>query len=645
MTTVAARNGTFSLRAFRGDAKTLLAFNFATKAATRNLAGFTIKATPKGTKGYYLFNELRYENPADHAQVAGESPKASINAPIHKFRWVHVPGQTHQGLSPRMGDYTYTVTPRFYDDNNSLMPLDPKLSASVTIEVNNFSKGNLTLGFARGYTQSQAFVNHFTKDAKLMPDNRKLVYDTSAVAGKSPEGVPFTYADAYQWLGFTARARIFELLDAVKANKNLVLDVFAYDLNEPDLVQRLLTLGRQKRVRIILDNASLHHRGKPKKTATSAKKKKSGKSKGAPPLEDDFEKAFVKAAGPNRMLRGHFGRFAHDKVFIVSRKGKNKNSPIKVMTGSTNFSVTGIYVNSNHILIYDDPKVAGWYADVFQKTWDTGIKKAAFAKSNWANNAFTAKGSGTPKTVITFSPHDEAHATQYLDTIVNRIQQETKRAQGSVLFAVMTISAPKKKPAATKKKTKPKAKGTAKNPVYDALRSLHSNAEVFSFGISDSPGGTYLYPLGKKTGVLVSGKPSKTNLPPPFNQVPNIAGFGHQIHHKFVICGFRGPDPVVFCGSSNLAWMGEQVNGDNLLAVYDDDVVTAFAIEALLLVDHFNFLDSTAKGPKGKPTKKMPAVKQQAADQAGWFIRPTDKWAGKYYDPKDLHCVDRQLFA
>jgi hypothetical protein len=99
-----------------------------------------------------------------------------------------------------------------------------------------------------------------------------------------------------------------------------------------------------------------------------------------------------------------------------------------------------------------------------------------------------------------------------------------------------------------------------------------------------------LYPVGKTTGVLVTGKPVNTQLPPPFDQVRNIGGVGHQIHHKFVVCGFNGPDPVVYCGSSNLALGGEQQNGDNLLAIHDGDVATVFALEALALVDHFNTL-------------------------------------------------------
>ena len=401
--------------------------------------------------------------------------------------------------------------------------------------------------------------------------------------------------------------------------------MFAYDLNEPDLVDLLLKLGKQGRIRIILDDAALHHQGTTKPKTSSGATKKSTKPK-KPPLEDDFEKAFDKAAGKNSLLiRGKFGRYAHDKVLIVYEKGAKTNTPVKVLTGSTNFSVTGIYVNSNHVLVYDDPQVAGWYAGVFQEAWNDKVSQKAFVKTDWSNTTFKTNDKDTPKTEIAFSPHDEKHASDVLGVIVDRIKEEGKKSdEGSVLFAVMTI-----------------AGGKTENPVYDALRDLHSDQKVFSFGISDSPGGTFLYPLGKKTGVLVTGKPVNTRLPPPFNQIPNIIGLGHQIHHKFVVCGFRGDDPVVFCGSSNLALGGEQANGDNLLAVYDGDVATVFAIEALLLVDHFNFLDSTAQGAKSKKQ----ASKKQAAADAGWFLSTTDAWVAKYFDPNDLHSVDRKLFG
>src|SRR6185295_17567213 len=104
------------------------------------------------------------------------------------------------------------------------------LSASVTITVDEFSKGNLELGFTRGYTQSQAFNNHFGHDALIQPKDGKLLFDTSAQSGQNAAGVKFTFKDEYDWLGFTAREKIFALLDDVLKNTSLVVDVFAYDL-------------------------------------------------------------------------------------------------------------------------------------------------------------------------------------------------------------------------------------------------------------------------------------------------------------------------------------------------------------------------------------------------------------------------------
>ena len=112
------------------------------------------------------------------------------------------------------------------------------------------------------------------------------------------------------------------------------------------------------------------------------------------------------------------------------------------------------------------------------------------------------------------------------------------------------------------------------------------------------------------------------------------------MHHKFVVCGFNGQEPVVYCGSSNLALAGEGVNGDNLLAIHDGDVATAFAIEAVALVDHFEFLDRSST-----PMAKKTASKPEAAIKAGWFLSTSDKWVVPYYDDNDLRSVDRQLFA
>ncbi len=595
MAYVSGSKNSLKIKAYIGDNKTLLAFNFSVPAGAKNLAGFTIRCQPPGQPAYYLFNELQFEDPSKHAQVAAEKPNSTLNAPIQKYRWTHVPGSNHQGLDPAVGNYIYTVTPRYFDANHSMQPLDASLSAAVTVPVGPFKKGALSLGFTRGYMQSEAFAHHFGLNVQLQPAGKPLLYDTTQQAGTNPAGQTFTFEDEYVWMGSTARTQVMTLLKNVLGDATLHLDVFAYDLTDPKVMNALLELGKQGRVRIILDNATLH---------LTQKDPKTGKTVVSP--EDQFTDLFNKQAkAPAAVVRGCFARYSHDKIFIVSKNG----NAMQVMTGSTNWSVTGFYVNANHILFFNDATVAGEYAKIFAQSWQilsktkTPSKAAAnaFSGTALATQPFIVQSASVPKTIINFSPHTTADVNKVLGSISARITKETSvpNNKGNVLFAVMQLTG-------------------SQSPVYSTLSNLHSQQSVFSYGISDAPQGTFLYAPGAKTGVMVTGKPGKTTLPPPFDQVPSPPG--HEIHDKFVVCGLNGSDPVVYCGSSNLATGGEAENGDNLLEIHDADVATAFAIEALLLVDHYNFLDRMAN-PKTPAQKKAagtrPPVAKAAAARAG----------------------------
>jgi PLD-like domain len=495
-----------------------------------------------------------------------------------------VPGIFPQTDAVFMGKYTYTVTPRYFK-NNKLEPLDAALSVSVEIEVAPFVKKDLAVGFTRGFVQSQAFTDHFGNKALFKPANKELLFDTSKTAGKNKDG-NYSFADEYKWCGFTAREKIFALLDEVVKNKNLMLDVFAYDLSEPDIMKAFLQLAKEGRIRIILDNATLHH------------------STANPQDEDLFESEFKKIAKSHAAIqRGKFLRFAHDKVMIVY----DKQTPLKVLTGSTNFSITGLYVNANHILIFNSATVAAMYAAVFNESWNDKVS-AKFKQSKWANKlqAFTANG--IPKMNISFSPHDDPFALSNLTEIANRVSGKNS----AVFFAVMALA-------------------NATGPVLPALQNIHKSPDVFSYGISDEPGGIFLYKPNTPEGVLVTGKSAKTQLPPPFNKETNI-GLTHQIHHKFIVCDFNGKNPVVWCGSSNLALGGEQENGDNLIAIYDADIATVFTIEAVALVDHFHFRNKFS----GTPASPVPKPFTLKADAS---------WVPRYFDKTDLYFRDRVLFG
>ena len=518
-----------------------------------------------------------------------------------------MPGSIHQGLKPFYGPYTYVVTPRYFDLNDTLLPIDSALSTPVEVDVEPFTKDALALRFTRGFVQSQGFINHFGSKAVITPDNADLLFDTSQPAGTNAAGHTSTYAEEYEWLGFTARQTVFDLLSEVEGDQTLRLEMFAYDLDEPDILKSLLALAGQGRVRIILDSATLHH----------------STAKPNPKPEDQFEELFRKAAKLGADIkRGHFQGYAHDKVMIVS----DGQGPRTVLTGSTNFSVTGFYVNSNHVLRFDDRDLAATYLELFETVWQADVHLAAYLRTTFSTETLSVDRADLPQMEITFAPHSETFATDILQAIADRIAQEAQTGPpaGSVLFAMMQTSG-------------------GSSPVWDALNALHKNTTGFSYGISDQPDGIALYTPGSTTGVIVTGKPARTRLPPPFSEVPSI-GPGHQIHHKFVVCGLQSDDPVVFCGSSNLALGGEQHNGDNLLEIHDRETVMAFAIEALALVDHFQFLNRAA-GDATKQPRRTPALKTEAAVAAGWFLGTTDRWAKSYYDRNDLHCVDRELFG
>eukprot|EP01133_Synstelium_polycarpum_P010510 gene10510-12232_t len=588
------------VKILNGDAKALLAFNLDEKD-TKDLAGFTILCQPGNSEPYYLFNKLQFADPSLHAQVATEPAASTINAPIQKFRWLHVPGNIHQKDKVFYGDYTYTVTPRYFN-KGQLLPIDRNLSVTISTQILKFAKGNIELGFTRGFTQSQAFIKHFGPNSTFRPKKAGLLFDTSAQAGINTEGVAYSFQDEYIWSGFTAREKIFDLVNEVLQDESLFLDVFAYDLNEPDLMSSFLQLAKEGRIRFILDDAALHH--------------DPAKPKPEDQFEVQFRKVDVKPGGVNAIQRGNFKRYQHHKVMVVS-KGAGREA-VKVLSGSTNFSVTGMYVNSNHIILFKDQAIVALYQQLFNTVWAQKVQISPFMDSVLSQKEYPLH-SGDISLFFTFAPHNDQNALANLNKIVSRVNAE----QSSVFFAVMG--------------TDP----TTTGPVAPALINLHKRTDIFSAGITDSSNSLTYYKASSNTGIRVTGKPGNTLLPPPFDKELSIS-FGHQVHHKFIVCGFNTPNAVVWLGSSNLALGGEMENGDNLIEIRDKDIATVFALEAIALVDHFQFRNRHAAPKK---TASDPVESLSKSKLAAYNLYTDNKWAKSYYKDGDLHKMDRELFA
>src|SRR5258708_26799877 len=134
---------------------------------------------------------------------------------------------------------------------------------------------------------------------------------------------------------------LFDFLAECAADTSSSVDAFADGLNEPDVIRALAKLGPG--LRLFLDNAPLH-------TKPGA-------------LDPVGQAALAKTAGAANVKVGHFQRFAHDKVMIQKKNGK----AVKVLTGSANFAIRGLYVQANNVLVFNDPAVADPYEQAFQQ--------------------------------------------------------------------------------------------------------------------------------------------------------------------------------------------------------------------------------------------------------------------------------------
>ena len=597
----AKKNGV-SVRAYKGDAMTLLCFDV-DKKIIGNFTGFSIKVTPPGenARAYYLYNRISY---SPDVIAASKLNPAKVNiykmnyAPLQRFSWVHVPGTDSEIHQYIYGDYKFDITPRYLIDNK-LQALNKDLTVSITIDVSPYKSGKLQISFTRGFIESQAYSRHFGLNNKIRPNNTDLIYSTSQVA--NPAFGQYTFEDQYKWLGWQARVTLFEFLDETLKNKQMSLDVFAYDLDEPDVCNQLIKLAQEGRVRIILDNSASHS--------------------GDTDYETKFDALFKETAlDKTALVRGKYFSISHSKIFIQ----KYNNRPVKVLTGSANFSTNGLYVNANHFIVFHNMKVAQAYEDVFNISFgtndgDTTLKMKAFKTGTFEASPFEFENiSGIPDMSIRFSPHSRDVATAFFDLISKRILS----AQSDVLFAVMN--------------------DRSVSSILDALHTQVKAENVFTYGITDviadKQNGVMLYKPNSKRGVLVAGKPGEYILPEPFQEESKTPGI--SVHHKFVVVDFKGANPVVYCGSSNLAFGPEQSNGDNLLEIRNRNAVTVFAIEAMRLVDHFEWRN--ALGIKGTETPVMPAAGTPATT---FYLHGSDEsnWVNKYYDPNDLRCVEKEL--
>lgn len=511
----------FTLKIHRGEGMCLLAMDWKQGEPPRDFVGFAIEYCEPGKDRFFaVTNRLCFPGRDGAAVSDGTAPRyPSTEAPIQKFRWVHFPR-----FAQLEGEFQYRVTPMF-------MAADGLLNKGIAQEAKlalwrETYPGKVNICFTRGFVSSQAFVDRYEKDGGI----------SKLIAPTAHQGLQFLPThpradEALAWMGFEARERILDLLDKALAD-NAEVRVIAYELNLPEMVERLEKFGG--RLKIILDDSGS---GTKSKALPSSPESEAGKR-----LEDKG----------SQILRQHMGRLQHNKMIVID--GPN----LKVVVyGSTNFSWRGVYVQANNAVLISSAAAVAQALDSFEAYWTNAGQFRLQPAANW--RMLPVAGVDAQ---INMSPHAQQNFAQ------NGIAQDIDSAKSSLLFSLAFLN-------------------QTPGVVTEAVARVTDDADRFTYGISDKQSGILLQkPDGKKKAVY--SKELKKNVPEPFRSEPS-GGSGNRMHHKFVVIDFDKPTARVYTGSFNFSKSADELNGENLLLFKDRKITTAYMIEALRLFDHYHF--------------------------------------------------------
>ena len=574
-------SGDLHLKLWRGERMCLLGMNVDTPAD--DFVGFAIEVKSPGSSSFLPLNNrlaFSYSKPVVKA-VTGARWYSSLEAPFQKFRWIDFPNDQ------KAGQYEYRVTEMHMPRDNQLVK-GASATASITLDPVIYAD-YLDVGFTRNFASSQAYADRYKNNPNIIPSNPDTGLSFKKVS-----------SDVYEWLGFEAYQLIFNTLKEVEDDPHLSLDVFAYDLNERDIVAAFERL--KGRIRIVIDNSGSH------RATTSA--------------ESQAARRLAHSAGTNNVKRMHFTHLQHNKVFIV----KSAGVPQKVLFGSTNFSFRGLYIQANNALVAYDRNAAALFGKVFDLAFQnagTPGPKSWFEGDAISQRWYDVTQGGKPSLKFCFSPHATSNLS--MDPVGKAISQ----AKSSVFFSIAFLYQ------------------TKSGPVKNAIDKL-MKSHVFSYGISDKRGNLEVYKPDKSMGLVDFAYLAKVT-PKPFDKEWS-GGQGIREHDKFVVTDFNLPTAQVFTGSSNLSPSGEEGNGDNLVVIQDQKVATSYAIEALRIFDHLHFrvrmqnalAGKKDKGHSGKTTlQKLEELTLQKPRK--FSAKPA--WFDQFYKNGSQAEADRLLFS
>jgi phosphatidylserine/phosphatidylglycerophosphate/cardiolipin synthase-like enzyme len=305
----------------------------------------------------------------------------------------------------------------------------------------------------------------------------------------------------------------------------------------------------------------------------------------------------------NRMVGS--GRLAHNKFLVLCDKN---DEPIKVWTGSTNWTVTGLCTQANNGILFDNATLASW----FKKQWEL-LKQAGDSFPKWLVDADSQEQSmvvGSGKAAVWFTPLKEKKDLAHAQSLINN-------ARDGILFLMFN----------------PGPKGTLLNDILDMR-----DASLYIHGVvNQDPGGKEkplitMYHRGEEVRpnievILPEAIEKKLAFWEPELKNYSIA----MVHSKVIVIDPFGDHPVVMTGSHNMGPKASSKNDDNLVIIEGIGSLAAdYAVNIISIYNQYRWRYHRMIAQKSKAwTGLIPVDTWQDGYFKGAKLREMEFWLGK----------------
>ncbi len=343
------------------------------------------------------------------------------------------------------------------------------------------------------------------------------------------------------------------VIDAINAAGSSV-DVCAYELTSLNIVVAICKAHeRGVRVRIIVDD-----RGAPRNNENLWRITRNL-------LEKRYKVPFMSDAGwPWVHVKDNFypGSRAqmHHKFVIVDQLSPDSTDDV-VLTGSYNFTITGL-VSMQNLLVIRDHRVALQFTQEFEQMWGSSgpmpdSTRAAFHQRKTALPLPSVSWGEHSSVSVHFAPMDfEKKKPNFLHLIADLISREADHDIKICSFSFSTGI-----------------------EIDDAIREKYESLAGFEVKA------VFERSLGKQGWSLFQAMTGQPKSKRPWRKIADayLAYEDRHLHHKYLLIDAENPDttdvPIIITGSFNFSHNANEENDENFLVIRDRQLANQFLQE------------------------------------------------------------------